>query len=202
MTDLLKALAIAKGSFEPIKKSGLDPCSGASFATLGDVLTSIRLALSVQGLILSQPLAIVDGVTVLKTTVFYVRVGEKEAEEMHSLLPITISSDPQKFGSLLNCYRRYALCSLLGIDTGDDDNGASIKPDPRDRIPTVQEHQEAFDRAEGERKAKQVNDARIAAGMSVDAMMSIAKTISTNREIRAFNPVQITKLINAIKKQA
>ncbi len=77
------------------------------------------------GLVVTQPLEVVDGKNVLSTYVIDVDTKEGQLEESRILLPDI--QDPQKMGSAITYYRRYALQSLFLLRAEDDD-AQSAKP--------------------------------------------------------------------------
>jgi hypothetical protein len=90
-----------------------------SFAPLNVVLDAIRPALRDNGLAISQTPSTGEGVT---TTVFH------ESGQWLSFEPLLIhpaGGTPQNVGSAISYARRYALLSILGLATEDDDGSAA-----------------------------------------------------------------------------
>jgi hypothetical protein len=103
-----------------------------TYATLTDVLQTVKDALDTQGLALMQPL-VTEGTTMLVTTLV---VDKDSGESMSFGGPgIALKGDPQAMGSAISYYRRYALTSLFGLEVDDDDgqqaNRSAVKPTER-----------------------------------------------------------------------
>jgi ERF superfamily len=118
MQNILKALILAKQEFKHIPKNSYNPYHKSKYANLDAVLAAISESFNKYNLCLLQPTEIRDAQTILKTVIYHVESGEQIAGEL--LLPQT--ADPQKTGSAITYYRRYALCSLLGIVADEDDD--------------------------------------------------------------------------------
>ena len=85
------------------------------YADLADVLESVVAALNEAGIYVSQPTKTIwsdNGTASLMLTTV---LRHESGECLESEWPIPIQQSPQQTGSLLSYYRRYALCSLLGI---------------------------------------------------------------------------------------
>jgi hypothetical protein len=111
MQNILKVLILAKQEFKHIPKNSYNPYHKSKYANLDAVLGAISEALNKYDLCLLQPTEVRAEQTILKTVIYHVESGEQIACEL--LLPQ--NADPQKTGSAITYYRRYALCSLLGI---------------------------------------------------------------------------------------
>ena len=129
---LTEALAKAQAAFQPIKRAAkVDFTTRGgqkikySYATLQDVLDAVRPALSLNGLALTQPTKIVDGKVVVETLLSH-SSGEWISGE---LFIESLDKTPQSEGSALTYARRYALSSLLGIASEEDDDAeAAMQP--------------------------------------------------------------------------
>jgi hypothetical protein len=118
MQNILKALIIAKQEFKHIPKNSYNPYHKSKYANLDAVLAAISESFNKYNLCLLQPTEVKNDQVILKTIIYHVESGEQIAGEL--LLPQT--ADPQKTGSAITYYRRYALCSLLGIVADEDDD--------------------------------------------------------------------------------
>jgi uncharacterized protein YfkK (UPF0435 family) len=135
MQNILKVLIIAKQEFKQIPKNSYNPYHKSKYANLDAVLEAISESLNKYNLCLLQPTEVRDDRTILKTLIYHVESGEQISSEL--LLPQ--NAEPQKTGSAITYYRRYALCSLLGI-IADEDDDAQLS---RTENPTMQPPQAA-----------------------------------------------------------
>lgn len=138
--QLAAALAVAQGEMEMPGKDRevtVRPQSGApyrfSYATLDNIVASVRPALARNGLSVVQPI-----VTVGRAPVLLTRVMHKSGQWMETAMEIVGDrSTPQKFGSAVTYARRQSLTSLLAIVADDDDDGShasgSTEAERRDR---------------------------------------------------------------------
>ncbi len=113
-------LAKAQSEFPPIPKTkeGQVGTRKYAYADLGDVLKAIVPVLNKHGLALVQSGSFQNDVQVLVT-----ELRDKEDGVISSIFALPPAPDAQKFGAILTYYRRYAICSLLGV-VGDDDTDA------------------------------------------------------------------------------
>lgn len=106
-------------------KDSENPFFKSSYADLSSILQAIVPLLSANGLAVVQPMKVIDGVTILSTTIIH-ESGESISSEM--ILPS--HADPQKYGSLLSYYKRYQLQALCGVSTKDEDDDANHVSQP------------------------------------------------------------------------
>ncbi len=91
------------------------------YADLAGVLSAIRPALSDCGLFLTQVFDKDNGSTLLVT-----RIMHESGELISSTIDLPLNGlPPQKAGSVITYYRRYAAIALLGIAAEDDDGKAA-----------------------------------------------------------------------------
>ena len=90
------------------------------YATLDKILDMARPVLSAEGLVLFQPITTNDkGGLVLVTKLLH-----RSGEWMETTIPLPApGADPQSLGSAITYLRRYAVTSLLGIASDEDDDG-------------------------------------------------------------------------------
>jgi hypothetical protein len=122
---LVAALARAQAAFGAIDKAKRAEAGkyGYSYADIADVLAEVRPKLNAEGIAVLQPIRVTEHGMVLVTQL---RKGD-EVLESEMLLPIE-GQAPQQVGSLCTYYRRYALCSLVGVaPENEDDDGAAAQ---------------------------------------------------------------------------
>ena len=129
MKAISAALVKAQSQFKPVAKDSENPFFKSNYADLSSILQSVMPVLTSNGLGLSQPMKVDNGITILCTKLIH-----ESGEVMESEMVLPIVQDPQKFGSLITYYKRYQLQAMLGISTQDEDddaNFASNKTDPK-----------------------------------------------------------------------
>jgi ERF superfamily len=218
MQNILKALLLAKQEFKHIPKNSYNPYHKSKYASLDAVLGAISEALNKYDLCLLQPTEVRAEQTILKTVIYHVESGEQIACEL--LLPQ--NAEPQKTGSAITYYRRYALCSLLGIIADEDDDGnvtipektsgvgAAFVPhrttDNRDRSNPINASQNSQQSTpqnipynDGEQKARTIHAEMKKVNLSREAVLKIALTKFNSTNIRSFSWEQISQLQTYIK---
>ena len=122
-TALCKAQSVMTGA----KKDKKNPFFKSSYADLSSVFDAIRLPFASNGLSVSQTMDVTeDGKTLLCT-----RLMHESGEFLDSRMILPMDPNPQKVGSCITYYRRYALMAIAGLPAEDDDgNTASGKPSP------------------------------------------------------------------------
>jgi hypothetical protein len=198
MQNILKALIIAKQEFKHIPKNSYNPYHKSKYANLDAVLAAISESFNKYNLCLLQPTEVKDTQTILKTVIYHVESGEQISSEL--LLPQ--NADPQKTGSAITYYRRYALCSLLGIVADEDDDGNATIP-PKTNQSTTQQFREAeaaptrpqnIPYNDEKEKAKTIHAEMIKVGLSPEAMLKIALTKFNSTNVRSLSWEQINQL--------
>jgi len=120
-----------------------------TYASLTDVLETVKDALDAEGLVLTQPIVIEDGNQIVTTLITDVDTGD------YLMFPgpgVPVKGDPQAAGSALTYNRRYALTSLFALEVDDDDGALAHRSATRPQ-----------ERTEAEAEVR-----RIIAGMSPD----------------------------------
>ena len=133
MKELYKALAAFQQECPTIKKmetAKVRTKAGGeysyNYAGLPSIIETINPLLSKHGLAFTQPLQAVDGMRYIKTILFHIESGET-LESLAEIPKVTFPgmNDYQALGSGITYIRRYALASILGIVTDEDNDGAS-----------------------------------------------------------------------------
>lgn len=110
-----KVGAIGKDSTNPFFKS--------KYFDINKLIEITKPILNDLGLVLIQPLTHIEGKPALKTIL--IDIESKEKIEDTIILPE--DTNPQKMGSIITYYRRYAIQSLLFLQAEDDDCNGSKK---------------------------------------------------------------------------
>lgn len=115
-----------------IKKDSENPFFKSNYFDINAVLAVVKPILNKHGIVLLQGLTTVDGRIGLSTRL----IDSTQATAMVEFIcPLPECADPQKYGSAITYFRRYALQSLLALEAEDDDgNVASEKPKETKRI--------------------------------------------------------------------
>jgi len=106
-----------------LSKDKTNPFFKSQYMDINSLLAQLLPLLEKHELTVVQPLIVIEGRNALATIVWS---GKENVIESHILLPDL--QDPQKMGSAITYYRRYALQSLFLLQAQDDDaNFASKK---------------------------------------------------------------------------
>ena len=121
---LAAALAKAQGEFKAVPKLGYNPFLKNHYVQLDDIIEAIRGPLSKNGIAWVQPLLTGQGDELALETLLLHESGEW----MSCVAPIQSQSakglsDLQSLGVALSYMRRYMLTTMLGINSGDDEDG-------------------------------------------------------------------------------
>ena len=117
INELANALCNAQGQMGGAVKDSSNPFFKSSYADLTSVIRAIKQPFADNGLSYTQfPISTEHGVGVV-TRLMHV---SGQYLEMEYTLP-TVKKDPQASGSAITYARRYALQSIAGIPTADDD---------------------------------------------------------------------------------
>lgn len=136
INELAMALAKAQGNMEAAKKDATNPFFKSKYATLDSIWSACREPLSSNGLAVIQSLGGDSDHFYLETMLVH-----ESGQYLSDTIPVTPAKDDiQGLGSALTYTRRYALASIVGITTDEDDDGNSStqqnqKPQPSERQP-------------------------------------------------------------------
>jgi len=120
--ELTGAMLKVQAEITPAIKDRENPFAKSKYATLNSVVEASREALLKHGIWLVQYSVPADtGCLGLMTKLVHSASGQWQASLLVMPLP---KADPQGYGSALTYARRYALASLVGLVTEDDDGEA------------------------------------------------------------------------------
>jgi len=104
-----------------IKKGEKNPHFKNTYANLNEVLGKVTKPLNDLGVVIIQA-PTKDG---LLTTLVDTETESEELSQIQGFLPFVDTANPQKIGSNLTYYRRYALVTMLGLEDEDDDGNVA-----------------------------------------------------------------------------
>lgn len=108
-----------------LSKDKENPFFKSSYLDINSLLAQLQPILEKHKVVVMQPLHNIEGKPALKTLVCNT---EDHKEILQATIPLPDLQDPQKMGSAITYYRRYALQSLFLLQAQDDDaNHASGK---------------------------------------------------------------------------
>ena len=99
-----------------ISKDKQNPYFKSSYFDINQLLEQLLPLLHEEGLTLEQPLSNVEGRPALRTLLL-----DEDGVLVDEVVPLPDLDDPQKMGSCITYYRRYALQSLFALQAEDDD---------------------------------------------------------------------------------
>jgi ERF superfamily len=117
ISAIATAFATAQAELKNAPFDRENPHYKSRYATLASVRDTVAPVLSKQGLAVIQTTDIVDGTWCVLT-----RLMHKSGEWIESVYPFNLDK-PQAMGSALTYARRYALSSICGIASEEDDDG-------------------------------------------------------------------------------
>lgn len=111
-----------------ISKDSTNPFFKSKYFDINKLLEEVKPVLNDLGLVLVQALSNIDGKPAIKTELYNVDNTE-QFPLLSSTTPLPENPDPQKMGSIITYYRRYAIQTLLCLQAEDDDANIA-KPTP------------------------------------------------------------------------
>ena len=127
MKSLYKKLSEAQAEMPKMTKDKKNPFFKSSYFDINQIMEVVPPILKEHGLTIAQPLSNVSGRPAIRTIIMDIDTGES----IEDTITMPDISDPQKMGSCVTYYRRYALQSILGLEAEDDD-GNKTKPTPKE----------------------------------------------------------------------
>jgi len=125
MNNLINALLQAQKEIEHATKDANNPFFKSGYATLEQVINTVKEPLNNNGIYFQQNSALNEHGAVCET-VFYGHDGQLSAGQI--FVPAD-KHDPQAFGSALTYSRRYSLSMACGIGSSDDDGETAQQRD-------------------------------------------------------------------------
>ena len=120
--EIAAAMNKAQGEMSGAKKGAVNPFFKSKYADLNSVVDAIRIPFSNNGLSYSQFPLFADGKVGVETILMH-ESGEWVSSVL--MLPM-VKQDPQAAGSAITYARRYALQSIAGIPSEDDDGQSTM----------------------------------------------------------------------------
>lgn len=122
ITHLVEALVLAQAEVKIVEKEANNPFFKSKYADLPAIQKEYQRVFPKHGLVVTQ---MPEGVG-LRTT-----IAHKSGEWMSALATLLLTkNDPQGLGSAITYMRRYALASVCGIVSGDDDDDGNAASHP------------------------------------------------------------------------
>jgi hypothetical protein len=115
----MKQLLDIQKKIKAIKKEEDNPFFHSKYFDINGLLAALKPVLNEVGVVVLQPIVMTEsGINTLKTLVLN---GEDGKVIVESSVALPTGLDPQKMGSAITYYRRYALQSLFLLESVDDD---------------------------------------------------------------------------------
>jgi len=134
LNELAAALAAAQGEIQPAPKDANNPYFKAKYASLPAIREAMQAAFAKHGLSVVQMPEVVEGQLRLRTLLLH---SSGQTLDCGTLAANVELDNPQKIGSAITYFRRYALSAISQTvaDEDDDANAASHAPIGRGRQP-------------------------------------------------------------------
>lgn len=173
--ELVKALSKAQAEFTKAAWDKTNPHFKSRYASLEAVHEAIKGPMAKHGLAVSHLLRIEGGISIMRTTLFH-ESGEWIACE----LPLSSEKlSPQQMGSFLTYFRRYTLCCLLAIPSGEEDNDAEITINMQQQLQIeglVGDDSELMSKILSAHSVKKLSDIRLEDFGSIIKRLNLRKT--------------------------
>ena len=126
INELAAALAKAQGQIDPAPKDANNPFFKTKYASLPAVREAMRHAFAANGLSVVQMPEVVEGQLRLRTILLH---ASGQSLDCGSLIADVDLTNPQKIGSAITYFRRYALAAISQtVADDDDDANAASQP--------------------------------------------------------------------------
>ncbi|MDR3609988.1 MAG: ERF family protein [Ignavibacteriaceae bacterium] len=109
-----------------ISKNSINPFFKSNYFDINKLIDVIKPILNEIELVLLQPLENINGKSALRTIIYDVNEGGCSTI-IDFTTPLPENPDPQKMGSIITYFRRYAIQSLLFLQAEDDDGNSAAQ---------------------------------------------------------------------------
>jgi len=129
-TNPMQKLFEFQNKIKALKKDSENPFYQSSYFDINTLIATIKPVLNELGLIVVQPLTSVgtlnpNGVVESRVALKTILIDSESGEQLLcATTPLPSVPDPQKMGSVITYFRRYALQSMLFLEAEDDDGNA------------------------------------------------------------------------------
>lgn len=127
MKSLYKKLLNVQKEVGAIVRDSTNPFFKSQYFDINGLLAELKPILNEQGLIVLQPLTNIEGKLALETLV----IDEESGDQIKSIVTLSENPDPQKMGSAITYFRRYALQSFFLLQAQDDDGNTTTQSKPK-----------------------------------------------------------------------
>ena len=165
------------------------------YASLPEILKTVRPVLSKHGIALLQEPKTVENVVQITTTLIH-KSGEWVRFE--PLVMKAASPYAQEIGSAITYGRRYNISSVLGLGAEDDDDGNAAQDGIKDNVehPKKESSKEEYDYATPEQVAE-IKDLIVKANVVVGSILSRYRVAN----VESLSTAQASSCIGILKKQ-
>ena len=131
---LFDRLLSAQSRIGIILKDMTNPFFKSNYADINTIIDMVKPILNEEGLLVLQPLSHVNGKPAIQTVIMY------KGDAISETTVIPEDPNPQKMGSSITYFRRYALQSMLCLQAADDDGNTAAQPSaPKKEQPKAQQ---------------------------------------------------------------
>ena len=123
MKSIAQKLLKVQQEVKAIAKDAVNSHFKNRYFDINTLIAEVKPIWNKHGLVVIQPLCVIDGRNALATNIIEAETGEQLSWTV--LLPE--NPDPQKIGAIITYFRRYSLTSLLCLEAEDED-GNDTKP--------------------------------------------------------------------------
>lgn len=120
LNELAAALAAAQGEIEPAPKDADNPYFKSKYSSLPTIREAVRGAFAKNGLSVVQMPEVADGQLRLRTVLMHSSGQTLDCGVLAADVDLT---NPQKIGSAITYFRRYALAAISQTVSDEDDDG-------------------------------------------------------------------------------
>ena len=132
LNELAAALAKAQGEIMPAPKDADNPFFKSKYASLPAVREAVREVFAKHGLSVVQMPSVTEGRLELRTVLLH---SSGQSIDCGTLAAEVDISNPQKAGSAITYFRRYALGAVSGCVTEEDDDAEAVRAPARKPLP-------------------------------------------------------------------
>ena len=124
-----------------ISKDKTNPFYKSSYFDINTLMEQLKPLLEKHKLLLMQPLTNIDGRPAIQTVIYNIESADKKVLFSNEIT-LPDLQDPQKMGSCITYYRRYALQSALCLEAEDDDGNKGANKTNKKDLPGVNQKEE------------------------------------------------------------